>query len=130
VSSAKVETTGPSAAIALTPDRATLSADGEDCAVITVEARDSEGRFVPTARDAVEFEISGPARIIGVGNGDPSCHEPDKGTRRSLFNGYAQVIVQTTKAAGAIVLTARAPGLPPTSLTLTAVSATPRAAVP
>jgi len=130
VSSAKVETTGPSAEIVLTPDRATLHGDGEDCALITVSARDREGRVVPTASDAVEFELSGPGRIIGVGNGDPSCHEPDKGTRRSLFNGYAQVIVQTTKAAGPVVLTARAPGLPPAKLTLTAAPATPRPTVP
>lgn len=130
IGSAKIETSGPAAAITLTPDRATLRGDGEDCALVTVSARDSEGRFVPTASDAVEFELSGPGRIIGVGNGDPSCHEPDKGTRRSLFNGLAQVIIQTTKTAGPIVLTARAPGLPPAKLTLDAVPATPRPAVP
>lgn len=130
VSSAKVETTGPSAALVLTPDRATLRGDGEDCALVTVSARDAEGRTVPTAGDAVEFELSGPGRIIGVGNGDPSCHEPDQGRRRSLFNGYAQVIVQTTQAAGPIVLTARAPGLPPARLTLTAAPAAPRPVVP
>lgn len=129
ISAAKIETAGPSAALALTPDRTTFRADGEDCAIIAVSARDSEGRIVPTASDAVEFEVSGPGRIIGVGNGDPSCHEPDKGTRRSLFNGYAQVIVQTTKTAGEIVLTARAPELPPAKLTLTTAPATPRPAV-
>ncbi|MBX3738791.1 MAG: DUF4982 domain-containing protein [Candidatus Didemnitutus sp.] len=130
ISSAKIETTGPSAEITLTPDRATLRADGEDCAIVTVSARDRDGRFVPTASDAIEFELAGPGRIIGVGNGDPSCHEPDKGSRRSLFNGYAQVIVQTTKASGPLVLTARAPGLPPTQITLSAAPATPRASVP
>ena len=130
VQSTRVETTGPAAALALTPDRATLRADGEDCALVTVSALDAEGRTVPTAMDAVEFELSGPGRIIGVGNGDPSCHEPDKGTRRSLFNGYAQVIVQTTKATGPVVLTARAPGRKPAVLTLSAAPATPRPAVP
>ena len=25
----------------------------------------------------IHFELSGPGKIIGVGNGDPSCHEPD-----------------------------------------------------
>ncbi|HEY0944966.1 MAG TPA: beta-galactosidase GalA [Opitutaceae bacterium] len=126
----RVETTGPAAALALVPDRATLRADGEDCAVVTVSALDPEGRTVPTAMDAVEFELSGPGKIIGVGNGDPSCHEPDKGTRRSLFNGSAQVIVQTTKSAGPLVLTARAHGRKPAVLTLTAATATPRPAVP
>ena len=58
----------------------------------------------------VKFAVAG-GRIIGVGNGDPSCHEPDKGSERSLFNGYAQVIVQATHEAGEIRLTAQAAGL-------------------
>ena len=130
VKTAKVETTGPSAALALTPDRATVRADGEDCAIVTVAALDTQGRPVPTAMDHVEFEISGPGKIIGVGNGDPSSHESDKGSRRSLFNGYAQVIVQTAKSAGPITLTARSPGLRPATLTLTAAPVTPRPSVP
>jgi beta-galactosidase len=32
---------------------------------------------VPVADNLVNFEISGGGRIIGVGNGDPSSHEPD-----------------------------------------------------
>jgi beta-galactosidase len=130
VKTTRVETTGPSAKLVLTPDRATLRADGEDCVIITVSALDAEGRAVPTAGDAVEFELSGPGRIIGVGNGDPSSHEPDKGSRRSLFNGLAQVIVQAGKSAGPVTLTARAPGRPPVTLTLTATPTTPRPAVP
>jgi beta-galactosidase len=34
--------------------------------------------MVPTAGNAISFEISGPGKIIGVGNGDPSSHEPDQ----------------------------------------------------
>ena len=74
---AHVETTGAPAAVRLTPDRARIRADGRDVAVITVDLRDAAGRVVPTANQRVAFEISGPGRIIGVGNGDPSSHEPD-----------------------------------------------------
>jgi beta-galactosidase len=73
---------------------------------------------VPIAKNEVRFKISGPGKIIGVGNGDPSSHEPDKyvGTvsgkwKRSLFNGLAQVIVQSTQQRGEIVLKAVSPGL-------------------
>jgi beta-galactosidase len=72
-----VETTGAPASIALAPNRHELTADGRDVVVFTVEARDQEGRPVPTAGVPVEFELTGPAKIIGVGNGDPSCLEPD-----------------------------------------------------
>lgn len=74
----KVETTGPAAAVALVPDRPAIKADGRDVAVVTVEIRDAAGRIVPTADTPVGFTISGPGRIIGVGNGDPSSHEPDQ----------------------------------------------------
>ena len=74
----KVETTGAPAAVLLTPDRATIDANSEDVSVITVAVTDAAGRVVPAAGNAVKFELEGPGRIIGVGNGDPSCHEPDK----------------------------------------------------
>ena len=73
----KVETTGKPAAILLTPHRATIKADGQDVSVITVQVNDAQQRMVPTASDEITFTISGPGNIIGVGNGDPSSHEPD-----------------------------------------------------
>jgi len=78
IATAKVETTGAPAALALAPDRPRLAADGHDVAVITVEARDAAGRVVPTAGVPVTFALRGPGRIIGVGNGDPGSHEPDQ----------------------------------------------------
>lgn len=74
----RVETTGAPAAIQLTPHRATIKADGEDVSVITVQVNDAQGRLVPTAGNEITFEITGPAGILGVGNGDPSCQEPDR----------------------------------------------------
>jgi hypothetical protein len=31
----------------------------------------------------INFTIEGAGKIIGVGNGDPACHEPDKVAGRS-----------------------------------------------
>jgi len=77
IAEAKVETTGAAARLELTPDRKTISADGEDVAVFTVAAFDAQGRLVPVAQNNINFVLEGQGRIIGVGNGDPSCHEPD-----------------------------------------------------
>ncbi|HUK82836.1 MAG TPA: beta-galactosidase GalA, partial [Verrucomicrobiae bacterium] len=74
----KVETTGEPAVIELTPHRATMKADGEDVSVVAVQVNDAQGRMVPTASNLITFEITGPGKIIGVGNGDPSSHEPDQ----------------------------------------------------
>ncbi|MGC2160890.1 MAG: beta-galactosidase GalA [Silvibacterium sp.] len=103
----KRETTGKPASIRLTADRNTINADGEDVAVLRVEALDSDGRLVPIADDLIEFTVSGPGALLGVGNGDPNCHESDKGSKRSLFNGLAQLIVQGTKTPGQIVVEAK-----------------------
>jgi beta-galactosidase len=73
----KVETTGEPVALKLAPDRSSIMADGADVAVFTVSAVDAQGRPVPVAHNKVTFKIDGPGRILGVGNGDPSSHEPD-----------------------------------------------------
>jgi beta-galactosidase len=77
IAETKVETTGDATQIQLIPDRKTINADGEDVAVFTVSALDAQGRMVPVAQDKVNFSIEGAGKIIGVGNGDPSCLEPD-----------------------------------------------------
>ena len=121
-----VETTGAAAAIRLTPDRSLLAADNSDLSVINVAVLDAQGRVVPVADNIITFSLTGPGKIIGVGNGDPSCHEPDKyigdaaqNWKRSAFNGLTQVIVQSTQQPGVMTLNVTSPGLKPTKATLT-----------
>ena len=104
--SEKRETTGPAAAIKLSADRTAIDADGADVAVIKVEVLDKEGRSVPIADSLIRFKVTGEGTLIGVGNGDPNCQESDKDSKRSLFNGLAQAIVQATKQAGTIEIEA------------------------
>jgi len=121
----KVETTGRPVAVQLVPNRTTLAADGEDVAVFTVQATDAHGLMVPVANDTITFALTGPGKIIGVGNGDPSCLEPDTFVApqakwsRSLFNGLAQIIVQSTREAGELRLTATGQGLEQATVTVT-----------
>jgi beta-galactosidase len=102
----KRETTGPIVSLRLTANRATIGADGADVVVLTVDALDAAGRALPTAQNMINFKVTGEGALIGVGNGDSNCHESDKESRRSLFNGLAQVIVQSTKTAGTITIEA------------------------
>lgn len=105
------ETTGAPAAIRLTADRKALTADKADLSMVTVEVVDAKGQVVPTASNKIDFTLTGPAALIGVGNGDPSSHEPDKANSRSAFNGLAQAIIQTTRETGEITLKATSPEL-------------------
>jgi beta-galactosidase len=114
---AVVETTGAPVAIRLTADRTNLAADKADLAVVNVAILDAQGRVVPVADNQITFSLSGPAKMIGVGNGDPSSHEPDQASRRRAFNGLAQAIVQTTMKDGKITLKAEATGLKTGSVT-------------
>jgi beta-galactosidase len=78
VGTSRVETTGQPSAIQLAPDRDRLAADGADVAVISIKIVDALGRVVPTAGDGIRFDLQGPGRILGTGNGDPVSHEPDR----------------------------------------------------
>ncbi len=120
----KRETTGGPESIKLTTDRTEINADGEDVAILRVEVLDKQGRAIPTAGNMISFKVSGEGALIGVGNGDPNCQESDKELKRSLFNGLAQVIVQSTRTAGTITVEAYTepyprPKLPATQVTIT-----------
>jgi beta-galactosidase len=122
------ETAGAPAALRLNPDRAKISADGEDVSVVNVEVVDAKGRITPVVSNEVSFRVTGPGRIIGVGNGDPSCHESDKGEKRSAFNGLCMAIVQALKEPGEIRIETSSAGLASASATIQAVKAEPRPA--
>jgi len=111
----RVETTGEAYRVVLTPARTALPADGSSATVLNVSVVDKEGREVPDAGNRMRFSVVGDAAIIGVGNGDPSCHEPDKCANedwsRSLFNGKAQVILQAGHTKGTIIFKASGDGL-------------------
>jgi len=55
-----------------------------------------------------------------VGNGNPSDHDPDRGSIRSAFNGKCMVLVGAGEAPGGIELTASSAGLKGASLQLQA----------
>lgn len=120
VSRYTVETTGKPYALRLSPDRKRLKGDGLDALPVTVEVIDAQGRHVPNANLKIHFEILGSGRIIGLGNGDPNSHEPEKGNERSLFNGLAQVILQSDEVAEdkKLILKATAKGLRSTQVTI------------
>ncbi len=100
----EVATSGKPVNVVVTPYKTTMLADAKDVSVINISMVDKNGVEVPDANNLIHFSLQGDAKIIGVGNGDPSSHEQDKfddtAAQRHLFNGKCQVIVQsgTTKS--------------------------------
>jgi len=126
-----VETSGEPVRLALTPDRMALAGDGLDALPVTVSALDAQGRAVPTAQLPVSFELSGAGAIIGVGNGDANSHESEKAGARRLYNGLAQVILQSQRAgSGTLKLRAHAPGVQSAEISLALQAVPARPAVP
>jgi len=112
---AKVETSGKPFKIVISPSKDEISRDRGDAEVFNISVVDKQGREVPDADMLMHFSVTS-GKIIGVGNGDPSSHEPDQfpdgGWQRRLFNGRCQVIVQSAPSVGDLTFTVAAEGLP------------------
>lgn len=119
-----VETSKEAAKLLLEPSKTKLNANGKDISVINITVLDKEGREVPDANKMIDFKLFGNAKIIGVGNGDPSSHQADYCKdgkwQRSSFNGKCQVIIQSGLIKGKIRFEALLDGLYLTTMDLEA----------
>ncbi|MGP1566443.1 MAG: beta-galactosidase GalA [Candidatus Cryptobacteroides sp.] len=111
-----VETTGRPAKIILAPHKYTLASGKQDVVVVNVTVVDEKGLEVPYADNLIKFDLTGDARIIGVGNGNPNSHESDyveegSSACRSLFNGKCQVIIRSGDKDDKIGFSASSEGL-------------------
>lgn len=111
VRSKTVRTAGAPYAIRLTPDRATIDSDGKSLCFVTVEVTDKDGNLCPLATNQIFFDIDGEAFIAGVDNGCQTSLERFKANNRKAFFGKCLVVLQSTKKAGDITLTAKSAGL-------------------
>ncbi len=106
-----IETTKPATKIVMKADRQTLTADGRDVSIVTIEIQDNKGSIVPDACPMLDINLTGEGHILGVGNGDPSYlgedHPKDIDCKKfciPAFNGMAQVIIQSNHAASDMIL--------------------------
>ena len=132
-------TAGPPARLAISVDAGAdgVAGDGADVALVRVAVLDARGVLVPTvagdspapsgAEVTVTFAVSGDGDVYGVANGDPADHGADKGVAaRRAFGGLVRLIARahdTGGRAGAINVTATAPGLAPVSVVVTVLAA-------
>ncbi len=83
---------------ALLPDDTTLIADGADTTRVVLRVTDEFGAIQPFANDAIRFELTGPAEIIGD---NPF----------SLVGGTGAIWIRAFEMAGKVKLTAIHPHL-------------------
>jgi beta-galactosidase len=111
-------TAGSAQRIVLQPDVTQLSADGKAVSQIEFDVVDAQGVRVPDAAQELTFAVSGPAKILGLGNGDVTNSEPVTGPAHRVYQGRGLAIVQSSTTPGTITLNVSAPGLQPASVTL------------
>lgn len=117
---------GDPASIRLTPDKDTLTADGEDLIFLTIDTLDANRIPVANGRSRMNVSVTGAGRLIGLDNGDSADFDQYKGTSRKLFSGKLLAIIAAKTTPGEINVTVSSPSLPDAHLLLHAVSAEQR----
>ncbi|MGB0743130.1 MAG: glycoside hydrolase family 2 TIM barrel-domain containing protein [Opitutales bacterium] len=122
IATTTIRTAGAPAQFAFETDQVQLDPRQRDLAYLTLRIEDADGNFHPKGERWVSIEIDGPARILGVHNGDPLSHHPFQSRTVKTFNGLARVILTATtgkdivpedenRQPGEIILTAKIRGL-------------------
>lgn len=120
VASDTLHTAGPAARVTLTADQKRLPDDWNDVSYVTATVTDAQGVPVPNATDLVIFHVSGPGEIAAVDNADLASHEPFQSDQRTTFDGRCIAILRAKAAVGQVTVTASAPGLQGSTVTLQA----------
>ena len=113
-----VTTTGKASKLEAGADHTEIAADGSELSYITVNITDKDGNIVPDAANNVKFTVEGEGKLVGVDNGRQDDHQSYQDNNRDAFSGQLVAIVQSTKTAGEITVTASAEGLDPATVTI------------
>jgi len=102
--------------VAIIADKLSVNANQTDVVHLTLDVVDINGHIVPEADNRLTIEVTGPATLIGVENGDILDLEPHKVPTRNAFMGKVLALIQSTDIAGDIIVKVTGDGLKPTKL--------------
>jgi hypothetical protein len=109
--SADLKTTGDVSAIMASIDKKSINADRQAIAHIYLNLCDVAGNTVYTAENEVTCEITGPVRILGMEDSNPSNTEDYKDNKQHAFHGKLLVYLQATDKPGQVTVKLSSPGL-------------------
>jgi beta-galactosidase len=95
-----------------------LAADNRQTAQVEFRIVDDAGVRVPNADAVVTFQIDGPARILGIGNGDLNNIESGGSTAHRAYQGRGLMILRITDPSATVTVKASSPGLTGATMTL------------
>jgi beta-galactosidase len=116
--SRQLRTAGKASAIQLAPFFASVAPGSDRANSVLVSVVDSQGVQVPTADHLISFAVDGPGTLLATDSADMASHDSFQSASRRAFDGHCLVIVKATAGSGEITLSASAPGLATTKITL------------
>ncbi|HET7623822.1 MAG TPA: glycoside hydrolase family 2 TIM barrel-domain containing protein [Verrucomicrobiae bacterium] len=119
----ELRTAGEPAKIVLKTESKTLAPGFDNVAFVSAEVVDENGILIPHANDLITFNISGPGMIAAVDSANNASHESFQAKQRRAFQGRCFAILKATGANGKIILTASAPGLKSSTITIPTIRA-------
>jgi beta-galactosidase len=103
----------PGAAVKLGFDFEEITLEAKDGyqKLFTVRAKDREGIPVFRENAKVVFQVTGPAEIVAVDNGDLCSGEPYDNNFMHMYHGCVSTVIRLTGEKGRVVLSASAEGM-------------------
>ena len=114
----QIETAGEPKSLRLTPDRRTITADGQDLSFITVEVVDNKGRICPDAAIPCEAVVKGQGQLLAFASADLKDREPKTTARVTTWKGRALLVVRSTPQKGHARISIKS-SLPTASISVT-----------
>jgi len=116
-----LSTAGEAVGMNISASKPTLLANKEDIVALEISIVDENGVPVPDATNEISVEVTGPAKLIGMDNGNQSDVTAFKTNTRKSFEGKLLITIQATAAKGKVKIILRSAGLKQSEYSVQAV---------
>ncbi|MDO5579536.1 MAG: glycoside hydrolase family 2 TIM barrel-domain containing protein [Planctomycetia bacterium] len=103
--------------IRLTPEKTVFRSD-DDLIYILAETVDSEGNPCPLDTRTISVQLTGPADLVGIGNGNPIGYDRITDAEHPLFFGKAMIVLRSSKNPGSVQVKVSSKGVASSSVNL------------
>jgi beta-galactosidase len=111
VASKAYHSAGNAAGFDVKADKKIIRANEKDVIHLEIDVVDKNGYICPLASNLVEVEVSGPAAILAMDNGDPIELTPYKVNQKKAFRGKCLLMLQATAESGTVIVKLNSQGL-------------------
>jgi len=114
----EIKTAGKPAGLRVKTDKNNMNSNGDDIVHLEVEVVDKDGIMVPDADNAIFFKVTGPAKLIGVENGNQRDLTKPQSLEKQAYLGLILGYLQSTDITGKVDVEVSSPGLKSTKVSI------------